>query len=101
MQRERLHRSILVHLARRAEDRPAELHAALDDARTVVADDPLQRVVRKRLRIIGGRVEQRDLVEQEANFGVRGVGEAIEPAEQGDVRCREGGVGLELLEEDN
>ena len=97
----RPHRSVLVHRARRAEDRPAELHAALDDACTVIADDPLERVVREGLSGRRRRVDERDLVKAQADLSVRGVGEVVEFAEQRDVRRWESGIGLELLEEDD
>ena len=91
----------LVDLTRAAEDRPAELHAALDDTCAVVADDPLKRVIRERARGLRRRVEQRDLVEAQTYLGVGRVREVVHLAEELDVRGREGGVGLKTLQEDN
>ena len=91
----------LVDLTRAAEDRPAELHAALDDARAVVADDPAQRVGHERARGLRAGVEQRDLVEAQPDLGVGRRGERVERAQALDVGLREGRVGLEAFEEDN
>ena len=98
---ERLRSSLMIDLARAAEYRPAELHAALDDARAVVAHDPPERVVCERLGALRLRVEQRDLVEAQADLGVGGVGEVVELAEELDVGGGEGEVGLEAFKEDN
>ena len=92
MPRERLSRQLPVHLTRRPEHRPAELHPALDNARAVVAHRPLQRLGRVRLR--GRRLgcDERELVEAQADLGVRAVGEVVQLAEVLDVRGGEGRV---------
>ena len=87
MPRKRLPRLRLhaLHLRRRAEHGPAELHAALDDARAVVADDPAQRVRRERACGLRRGVEQRDLVEAQPDLGVGRRGELVERPEALDV----------------
>ena len=84
-----------------AERRAAELHTPADDARAVLADDPVRGGRGELLRGGRGGVEQGDLVEAPAQLGVGRREEAVERAEVLDVRVREGGVGLEALEEDD
>ena len=89
---ERLDGQRVVRLARRAEDGPAELHAALDDSRAVGADGPLQRLRCELLCCRGRGVEEGELVEAQADLGVRAGGQAVQRAQVCDVRGGEGGV---------
>ena len=98
---EHLDSELLVRPGDGAERRAAELHAPADDARAVLADDPLGCGGRELLCSGRGGVEQRDLVETPAQLGIGRREEAVERAEVLDVCVWEGGVGLEALEEDD
>ena len=95
------HSLLPIDLPRHREHRPAELHAPLDDARPVRADDPREGGWGVGPRCVGGGVLEGDFVEAEADLGVGDRGEGVERAKGVDVCGREGWVGLEGLEEDD
>ena len=98
---ERLPRARSIHLARGLEHRPTELHAPLDDARAVVADDPVQRRRNVLLRCFTAGILQGNLVEAEPDLGVGGRGEVVDAPESVDVCDWERSIGLESLEEND
>lgn len=89
----------MVHLARAAENRSAELHATLYDTRSIVADNPLECVVCEYFGCLRAWIEERYLVETKADFGVGGVRKVVELAEVFDMRSWERSVRLKAFKE--
>lgn len=78
-------RQLAVDLVHRLEQRPAELHASLDHARPVLADDPLRRL-RDEVRCgLGRGRRERERIEPEPDLSVRGAGQLVQGAHMRDV----------------
>ena len=90
-----------VDFTRGTERRTAELHATLDNSCAITSGHPFERVAGK----IGRRgrlgVLERNIVETQADLGIRGSSHLIQCTEVLYVSWREGFVGREAFEEDN
>lgn len=95
---EHLHGKCVVDLVHVPEHGPAELHAALHDAGAVLPNDPLHRRGRERSRSGRRGVKEDDLVEAQADLRVRGLGELVQVAEEGDVGPGKSWVGLQAFQ---
>lgn len=56
---------VLVHLGRRSEYRPAEFHASLNNTRSIIANDPIDRLTSESFCSRRRRVLEGNLVEAE------------------------------------
>lgn len=80
------------------EDRPAKLHAALDDAGSIGADDPLACLGDEVGGSFGCGRGERELVEPQADLGIGATGEAVQGTEVRYVREGKRRQGLKALE---
>jgi hypothetical protein len=101
----RMHKKFLcesrVDFTRGTERRTAKLHATLNDSCAISSGHPFERVVGKIRRRGRLGVLERDIVETQADLGIRGSSHPIQRTELLYVSWREGFVGREAFEEDN